>query len=122
MQKIVFEIDEYTIHLYFSDNDTNRILHEAKYRGSPLIGQYSVRKDHPHSVVGQYHLHVFYRSNQLFAINKDGSAHDQSHGVRIPNKVAQAIKDKFVDFQIPRTNIIESAPDEIQWTIFRIFD
>ncbi len=101
-------IDDYIVHFYCLLVDRDLIT-EAKYKGRPLISQYSYRKDQPHYSKGQYHLHIYLKSKKLFAINKDGTAHDNSHGVRIPNKVASAIKTIFPDFKVPNNNIIESC-------------
>ena len=104
-----FTVEEYTIYLYPSSIREKDRIEEARHRGEPLIGKYSVRRDSPHSDSGQYHLHVYNRNNQLFAINRDGTAHDQSHGCRIPNKVAKVLRIKFPDYRIPSNNFIESA-------------
>lgn len=42
------------------------------------------------------------------------SAHDQSHGIRIPNKVVKALDQKFPDFTLPEDKLIESAPESIE--------
>jgi len=47
-------------------------------------------------------------------MNMDGSAHDQSHGNRIPNKVAKAISQKFPNFTLPQDNLIENAPESVE--------
>ena len=102
------EVEEYTVHIYFEDRDNGKFITEAQHRGVPLAGPYSVIKHKPHTDDGQYHLHLYHKHNQLFAINKDGTAHDKSHGYRIPNKVADALKKKFPEFVLPLDNIIES--------------
>jgi hypothetical protein len=71
------------------------------------------------SGTGQEHLHIYCRNNQIFALNKDGTAHDKSHGVTIPNKVAKALKTIFPNFNIPDNNLIESAPRTVD-LLFRI--
>lgn len=101
-------VKEYTIYLYLSSTREKDSIEEARHRGEPLGGPYSVRRDPPHSG-GQYHLHIYNKNKQLFAINKDGTAHDQSHGCRIPNKVANALRKKFPDYHIPNNNFIEST-------------
>jgi hypothetical protein len=63
------------VHIYAERTSPEaRLLGEAKQRGTLLGGKYS---------------------------NKDGTAHDRSHQVQIPNKVADAIRAKFPDFVIP---------------------
>jgi len=104
-----FDIDEYTVHVLFDSQEQNQLT-EAKHKGTPLGGQYSAQLHNPHSSTGQKHLPVYAKNNQLFSLNKDGSAHDQSHKNRIPNKVAKSILAKFPDFKLPKDNFIESAP------------
>jgi len=111
MNHTSFEIDEYTIHLYFSDEEQRQLLTEAERRGVPLTGVYSVLKHQPHTGGSQYHLHIYKKQNQIFAINKDGTAHDQSHEAVIPRKVSDALKQKFPDWDIPRNNLLESSTD-----------
>jgi hypothetical protein len=101
-------VAEYTVHYYERDDEMVAVVREARQRGRPLCGPYSVRKDSPHSALGQHHFHVFRKLNQLFAINADGTAHDQSHGVRIPGKVADALRELFPDLALPANNVIES--------------
>lgn len=108
-----FESEQYVIHIWIDPEELQEI-NEAKYKGTPLGGSYSVQLHQAHSSVGQKHLHVYSKNNQLFSLNKDGSAHDQSHGVRIPNKVASAIQKQFPAFALPKDNIIESAPEAVQ--------
>lgn len=105
------QVEEYTVHIYFEDTGNGGFITEAQHRGVPLAGPYSVIKHKPHIDGGQYHLHLYHKQNQLFAINKDGTAHDKSHGYQIPNKVADALRKQFPDFVLPRHNIIESVND-----------
>ena len=107
------QVEEYIVHVWYKRTGHNLIT-EAKHKGLPLGGQYSAQLHKPPFTVGQQHIHVYANNNQLFALNKDGSAHDQSRGIRIPNKVAKAISNEFPDFILPSANIIESAPMAIQ--------
>lgn len=111
-QWLSFEADGYHIHILF-EVASSGLLTEAQHKGLPLGGQYSVQTHKAHSTVGQDHIHVYAKNNQLFAMNRDGSSHDASHKTQIPNKVAKAIKDKFPEFSLPPNNFIESAPDEV---------
>lgn len=104
-----FVLDEYAVHILFDSEEIQNIT-EAKYKGTPLGGSYAAQLHQAHSSVGQEHLHVYCKNNQLFSLNVDGTAHDKSHGVRIPNKVASAIAKQFPSFKIPKDNLIESAP------------
>lgn len=90
------------------------MLDDAKHKGIPLGGQYSAKVHQAHSSGGDKHIHVYTRNNQIFALNKSSTAHDQSHGVTIPNKVAKAIRKQFPNFVIPPGNFIESAPLAVQ--------
>ena len=101
------------VHLYTDRPNASHLLLEAQHRGVPIGGPYSVRHDRPHSSVGQEHLHFFDRSGELFAINKDGTAHDRSHGYQIPNRIAKAMAQQFPDFSIPKNRLIESIPDDL---------
>jgi len=107
MQRYEIAIDEYTIHFYVEKAEGGQFLLEAKHKGIPLKGPYSAQPHPAHSPAGQKHIHVFKKNNELFALNVDGTAHDQSHGIRIPNKVADRIAKDFPDFKLPPGNIIE---------------
>jgi hypothetical protein len=108
-----FESEGYVVHIWFDSEELHEI-NEAKYKGTPIGGQYSAQLHQAHSTVGQQHLHVYAKNNQLFSLNKDGSAHDRSHTAVIPNKVAKAIKNHFPSFELSSKNIIEYAPQAVQ--------
>lgn len=101
------EIDGYVIIVIYHDKDSELLL-EAKMKGEALIGSYSYIKNKPHTPDGDYHLHVYDGNNEIFAINKGGSSHDGYHGVRIPNKVYQALTKKFDKWIFPPSQIIET--------------
>jgi hypothetical protein len=106
-----FEEDDYCVHILLAKGDVT--LQEARHRGLPIGGQYSADLHGAHTTPGMKHIHVYAGTNQIFAMNIDGSAHDQSHGTQIPNKVAKALAQRFPDFKLPSNNIIEGAPDLI---------
>ena len=108
MKHETFEIDSYLIVVTYHDNQSELLL-EAKTKGEPLIGTYSVIKHQRHTPNGDYHLHVYDGQNQIFAINKGGSAHDGYHGVRIPNKVYQQLTSKFSGWKFPPSKLIETV-------------
>ena len=108
MKHETFEIDCYSIVVTYHDNQSELLL-EAKTKGEPLIGTYSVIKHQRHTPDGDYHLHVYDEQNQIFAINKGGSAHDGYHGVRIPNKVYQELTKRYNGWQFPPNKIIETV-------------
>ncbi|ABQ06615.1 hypothetical protein [Flavobacterium johnsoniae] len=102
-----FQVDGFLITVSYHDSKSE-LLFEAKSKGTPLIGTYSVIKHQPHSQPGEYHLHVYDGQDQIFAINKSGKAHDGYHGVRIPNKVYQELTKKYKGWVFPPDQIIES--------------
>lgn len=113
-KRFIFEIDEYIINFFIkSDDESATILNEGRQRGSSLGGQYSAAH-HTVPEPGKEHIHVFAKGRAIFALNIDGTAHDNSHGVKIPNKVADAIRTHFQKFILPPNNLIESAPSNIQ--------
>ncbi len=57
----------------------------------------------------QDHLHFYCRGKELFAVNRDGTAHDQSHGYRISKQHAGIISNKF-GFSVPDDRVLESCP------------
>ena len=116
------KIDEYTINLYTEDsaNSANnskrstaleatviqegRIINigkglSARFDRNNFSKPYNPDKDH---------LHIFAKDNELFAINRDGTAHDGYHGVSIPSKVQDFIRSKDPDFKLPTNGILES--------------
>ena len=113
-----FTVDSFAVHILFSASKAGPLL-EGKSKSFELGGAYSAQLHQAHTSVGQTHIHVYAKNNQLFAMNQDGSAHDRSHGSQIPNKVAQAITQKFPGFTLPPDNFIEAAPAEIVTTFGR---
>jgi len=107
MKEELFKIEDSTVVIFYHEKGS-LFVNESKSRGDYLIGCYSYLKHPPHTTPGDYHLHVYADSNQIFAINKNGTAHDGYHGVRIPNKVYNALKSKFHDWTFPADKIIES--------------
>lgn len=86
------------------------LILEKKDMFSQIPGtRYSFRKDKPRGIPGpgnQQHIHIFAAGNkELFAINIDGTAHDDSHGAKIPKDVATFLKSS--GFSVPDNRIIE---------------
>ncbi len=98
----------------------------TKYRKKVMVGLVAERvrelirqicKEHEVEIlkghVSKDPVHMFVKQNQLGAINMDGSAHDQSHGVRIQNRLADAIRAEFPEFiahrRIPRYRAAAAA-------------
>lgn len=110
MKRFKLEAGNFAIFIYGIETiNESMLLQEAKHRGVPLDGPYSVIKHSPHTPKNDYHLHVFVKNNQIFAINKDGTAHDRSHGCQIPGVAADALRKMFPGFKFPENNLIESA-------------
>ncbi len=108
-----FEMEGYKIVVTYHEEESE-LLQEAKASGKPLIGTYSVKKHQPHVPGCDYHLHVYDGSNEIFAINQNGSAHDGYHGVRIPNKVYKELQKQYKNWVLPPDQIIEG----VQFTYF----
>jgi len=120
MQRLELRVEELTVHIYATNFDSLVAITEAKYKGIPLRGPYAVQDHSAHTATGEDHVHVYLKNNQIFALNKkSGTAHDQSHGIKIPNKVAKALKQMFPGINIPPNNFIESAPltDQLALTL-----
>ena len=93
------------------NNDSDRfpirvLLERELYQ--PIPGtKYKVRFDKANiSTKTQAHAHVVQKGNQLFAVNTDGTAHDRSHNTRIPNNVANYLRD--CGYDIPTDNYLEN--------------
>ncbi len=107
MKEEFLKVEDLTVVIFYHKSDS-MFVNESKQRGNHLIGNYSYLKHPPHTTPGEYHLHVYDGNNQIFAINKNGTAHDGYHGVRIPNKVYNALKQIYIDWTFPENKIIES--------------
>ena len=110
--------NKFTVHIYFCETLEKPNYFSSKYKLlKEAINQnwgkgYSVRFDRMNYGVydpNKNHLHVYLKNNNLFAINRDGTAHDKSHGISIPRYVSDRIRSEYPDFIIPPNNFIESA-------------
>ena len=59
-------------------------------------------KDHAHT-----YAKAKGRGKQLYSVNRDGTGHDGSKGIKIPNSHADFFRDEL-GFSIPANNILES--------------
>ena len=110
MERFEFHVEEAVLDIYTEDFNGLAMLTEAKHKGVPLHGPYSVQKHSAHVQPGEPHVQVYLKNNKLFALNMhSGTAHDKSHEIQIPNKVADALRQKFPDITLPPNNFIESA-------------
>jgi hypothetical protein len=110
---VSLEVDKYVIHLIVhEDSATQQQLEEAK-KPISLGKHYTGRIDNAHDPkTGQEHIHVYVKGKELFAMNRDGSAHDRSHKFQIPNVVAKEIARQFPHFTLPADNFIEWLDDD----------
>ena len=112
-----FETDYHIIHLYFIEDELSESL-----SSKPLLIQESNVIDlgkgrelafhrnnytNPHNPAKD-HLHFYVKGKEIFSINRDGTAHDGSHGVLIPGDVYNKINKRFPDFNLPKNRLIES--------------
>lgn len=65
-----------------------------------------------HITAGQDHLHFYQKSSKLYALNRDGSAHDKSHGIKMARWAREGVKDHYPDFTLPKDGLIEAMMDE----------
>jgi hypothetical protein len=61
---LTFSVDHYQVHILF-ECISGEVLTEAKHKGLPLGGEYSAQLHKAHSPVGQDHIHVYGKNNQL---------------------------------------------------------
>ena len=117
MTELTLQIDDLMVHIFCDDASAVFALDEAQHRGVPLGGPYSAVYHKAHTDPGEDHLHVFMKNNQIFALNQNGTAHDASHGVRIPNRVAKGIQKVFPHITLPNDNLIENIRplDDMGW-------
>lgn len=56
----------------------------------------------------QDHLHFLLKGKKLYALNRDGTAHDASHGNQMHRWAMDAVQNRYPDFKIPPRGLIES--------------
>jgi hypothetical protein len=105
IEGVNFEITTY------SESEVITYLNEGKNKGRELVGNYTIDHHQPHNSTGDYHIHLSEKGNEILAINKNGSAHDGYHGIRIPNKPFKALIKKYPDWNLPENQLIESYSD-----------
>jgi hypothetical protein len=106
------QVDGYLLIIFFENS--LELLTEAIRKGRELIKNYTYNIHQRHADPNLKHMHVYERGKKIFAINIDGTAHDKSHKIRIPNKVADAIRKKHPEFQIPKDNFIENLKTSLE--------
>ena len=58
---------------------------------------------------GQDHLHFKVKSRSVYAVNKDGTAHDRSHGKKMQRWALDGAKTCYPDFKMPDNGLIEEV-------------
>ena len=61
-----------------------------------------------HVQPGQDHLHFKLNGAKLYAINRDGSAHDASHGKQMARWAQEGMRDSYLGFTVPKDGLIEA--------------
>ena len=90
--------------------DKRGLLLEAKVQYNPVpdVKHYSYRIDKQLGEGGpgrQRHIHIYYKNNELFALNADSTAHDGYHKVKISDELSSFLNGR--GFPVPPNNIIE---------------
>jgi hypothetical protein len=108
MIKNAISLEGVNFNIYSHDlNETQELLESRNYKRK-LVGNFGVTVHQPHNPTGDYHIHLSQDNNEILSINRNGSAHDGYHGVRIPNKAYKALKAQYPDWVWPDNQIIES--------------
>jgi|APSaa5957512535_1039671.scaffolds.fasta_scaffold29590_1 hypothetical protein len=107
MKKLILTIGKYTIEVFYDEASTNMNITEARHRGIPIGGPYAAKYHKAHAPTGKDHLQFYKKQNKLFAMNVDGTGHDGSSGIELPNRIAKGINKVFPDVTLPPNNIIE---------------
>ena len=56
----------------------------------------------------QDHLHFLLKCQKLYALNRDGTAHDASHGRQMHRWAMDAVQTRYPEFKVPPRGLIES--------------
>ncbi|WP_136617002.1 MULTISPECIES: hypothetical protein [Mesorhizobium] len=54
------------------------------------------------------HLHFVVNGNKIAAVNKSGTAHDRSHGIKLQKWALKGAAQHYPDFKMPKDGLIES--------------
>ena len=116
-QCYTFELNDCIVYLYFNEAEVAEAI-----KNKPVLLQESRSVDlgkggklefHRSSNLNIHdpskdHLHYFLKGKQIFAINRDGTAHDGFHGAKMPKNVFNYIKSNYPDFSLPQNRMLES--------------
>ncbi len=110
MKEEIFELEGFIFKLsYLEEEPEKQLLIELKGKGRHLTGSYFYDIHQPHNPTGEIHIHLYDKEKEILAINKiSGTAHDRSHGIRIPNKAFKELQHRFNDWKWPNNQILES--------------
>ena len=102
---------------YFSEDDDVAVSH-LRYlvesgRSYDMGKGRAVLFHRAHIPQTQDHLHFLQKGNKLYALNRDGTAHDASHGKQMHGWAMDAVK-QFPGFQLPPRGLIESQFDDAE--------
>lgn len=111
--------DNTYIHIYFISDENNKpelftsesqLLNESKYQnwGKGVEVRFDRDSTHLPPDPNKDYIHVYCKSKQLFALNRDGTSHDDCQGVYISQRIANKIKGKFPNYNISENKFIES--------------
>lgn len=64
-----------------------------------------------HVEPGQDHLHFRQNGAKLYAVNRDGTAHDASHGKLMARWAREGMRDNYPGFTVPKDGLIEALFD-----------
>ena len=122
-----FELNDCIVYLYFNEDEIidvikNRpvLLQESRSLDLGKGGKLEFHRSNNSNIhdPSKDHLHYFLRGKQIFAINRDGTAHDGFHGVVMPKNVYNYIKSNYPDFTLPQNRMLES----LDWCITDVLD
>ena len=82
------------------------LLNEAKKLADLGAGK-RIAFHKAHVPNGQDHLHFLVKGASIYAINQDGSAHDQSHGVTMQKWAIIGAQKHYPAFTMPKDGLIE---------------
>ncbi|KQI72390.1 hypothetical protein AN191_09805 [Loktanella sp. 5RATIMAR09] len=82
------------------------LLNEAKPRVDLGKGR-AIIHHKAHIPNNQDHLHFEVKGTRFAAINKDGTAHDRSHGIKLQRWAVDGASKHYPDFRVPKDGLIE---------------
>ncbi|WP_372786001.1 hypothetical protein [Phenylobacterium sp.] len=108
--------DVYIVHHFSTDDaEANAAVHYLEESGRRFdLGQgRSILFHRAHVPNTQDHVHFVQDGRKLYALNRDGTAHDASHGKQMHRWAMDAVKDRYQDFVIPKAGLIEAMFNQV---------